>query len=447
MEYHIVIVDDDSLSITYARDLLADENMKVSCLRSGKDLLKFLQKNTPDLILLDILMPEMDGFETYHAVRRFEEQEKKSQIPIIFLTGEKDTETERRGLKAGASDFIHKPFNKDVLVRRIYNTINNSKTIESLTEEATIDKLTGFLNKASGTKKGEKLCLEHTGALVICDIDSFKLINDLYGHDMGDKALMAFADVIRHNTRETDVVSRVGGDEFMAFFENIIGEKAITSLTDRLNAQFLAEAVKLMGEDLDIPLGISLGVVMVPEYGRDYETLFSLADSALYTVKENGKHGYAIYGLSDDVAEDEGEDLESELIRTTKIVSERNITDGALMLGREAFASAYRFAVRLCSKHKRTATLILFKLSLKNNDGSISIRDASSQFGEVLRRSLDKCDIVLKNKVNSYFIFVPETDENGAAKLTDKILTVWDASPNSGTVIVEHVIKNLDFSK
>ena len=86
MEYHVVVVDDEPLSLTNARNILNEQGMKVSCLRSGEDLLCFLIKNTPDLILLDILMPEMDGFETYRALRKYEEQMERPKTPVIFLS-------------------------------------------------------------------------------------------------------------------------------------------------------------------------------------------------------------------------------------------------------------------------------------------------------------------------------------------------------------------------
>ena len=98
MDYWIVVVDDETLSLTTAKNLLGDQNMRVSCLRSGRDLQKFMAKNEPDLILLDVLMPDMDGFATYHALRELEEASGKKQTPVIFLTGSDDSETERRGL-------------------------------------------------------------------------------------------------------------------------------------------------------------------------------------------------------------------------------------------------------------------------------------------------------------------------------------------------------------
>ena len=185
----VVVVDDEALSLTSAKTLLGSEDMKISCLRSGRDLLKFMDKNEPDLILLDVMMPEMDGFETLEILRKREKEEGKLETPVIFLTGDMDESTEQRGLKLGASDYIHKPFNKDILIRRINNTIQNSRKIESLTEDATVDKLTGFLNKTSGIEHICDLILRESGTFMILDLDSFKLVNDLHGHDTGDRAL------------------------------------------------------------------------------------------------------------------------------------------------------------------------------------------------------------------------------------------------------------------
>ncbi len=231
MNYWIVVVDDEVISLTNAKTILSDQNMRVSCLRSGRDLLKFMETHTPDLILLDILMPDMDGFEAYRELRKMEELVGRKRTPVIFLSGAEDSETERRGLKEGASDFIRKPFNKEVLIRRIDNAITNAKTIESLTEEATTDGLTGLLNKASGTERISKLCDERAGTLMLFDLDNFKLVNDLYGHDMGDRVLESFADIVRHNVRGEDVVARIGGDEFMAFFCDMQKEEAVAALT------------------------------------------------------------------------------------------------------------------------------------------------------------------------------------------------------------------------
>ena len=112
MGYWIVVVDDDAIELKNAKNLLTREDLRVSCLRSGRELLKFMDTNTPDLVLMDILMPEMDGFETFHALRELEESKNRSATPVIFLSGDRDRATERRGLQDGASDFIRKPLIK-----------------------------------------------------------------------------------------------------------------------------------------------------------------------------------------------------------------------------------------------------------------------------------------------------------------------------------------------
>ncbi len=157
MEYNIAVVDDDPIGLMHAKALLTEENMHVACMKSGEQLIKYIEHNTPDLILLDIMMPDVDGFETYIMLRRFEEHSGRANIPVIFMSGEDDSEAEEMGLVMGASDFVRKPLNKDVLIRRIQNTIKNSRKIENLQEEATVDRMTGLLNKAKGTDKISKL--------------------------------------------------------------------------------------------------------------------------------------------------------------------------------------------------------------------------------------------------------------------------------------------------
>ena len=449
MEYWIVVVDDEAVSLTEAKCLLDGENMRVSCLRSGRNLLKFIERHTPDLILLDILMPEMDGFETYHALRRYEEQTGRSNIPVIFLTGEDDTEIERRGLKAGASDFIHKPFDRDILTSRIRNTIMNHKTIESLEEEATVDKLTGFLNKSSGSGRIAHLCKESSGAFLIMDLDSFKLVNDLFGHDMGDRVLQVFADIVRHNTRETDVISRIGGDEFLAFFDGVAEESEVASLTRRLNSQLLAEAARLMGNDNGIPLGISIGAVTVPEYGRNYDTLFGQADTALYSVKQNGKHGYAFYRRDDNAVRYNSDDgsLEAQIERMAMIMNERNEQNGAMLLGSEAFANVYRFIMRLTKRYQVDATELLFHIVPgKENADPRVINESAAQFGRIVQKALRRSDIIMQNRPDQFFLFLPSMSGKDLHIVTDRILNRWNETEYASRVKIEYASRSINYS-
>lgn len=431
----IVVVDDEALSLTSARTLLASEDMKTSCLPSGKSLLKFMEKNDPDLILLDVMMPDLDGFETFEALREQEKLQNKPEIPIIFLTGESDHETERRGLKIGAADYIHKPFNKDILISRIRNTISKSKIIVNLTEDATKDKLTGLWNKAEGVARIRDILVNCPGALLAVDLDSFKLVNDLYGHEKGDQILKAFGTLAKVNTRDGDILCRIGGDEFLFFCCGLHGEAAVSGLTRRLNEQLAEKAKQVLGADHDIPLGISIGAVMVPDYGTDYDTLFKMADEAMYRTKHNGKHGYTVYEDLEASIE-QVNSPEDELARITKIIAERNPAREALILGTDAFSRIFHFVERLGSSHGVRSLVLLFIVTPgKDVDDNAfedaAFNDAVASFGEVLKRVLGKSDMIMQSKKNQYYVLVPMVQESDAGTVINRILSAWKELPES----------------
>lgn len=449
MNYWIVVVDDESLSLTHAKSILKEQDMRVSCLRSGRDLLKFMSKNTPDLILLDVQMPEMDGFETYQALRSMEDKAGQAHIPVIFLSGMDDNDAEHRGLKVGASDFIHKPFDKAVLIRRILNAVKNTKVIESLTEEATIDKLTGFLNKTSGTSRVTKLCEDRTGMLAIFDLDNFKLVNDLYGHGMGDRVLKAFSEVVRRNIRSQDVMVRIGGDEFMGFFCNMVDETALAGLNQRLNNQLLREVSNIAGEGFDIPLGISTGAVLVPDQGRDYESLFSLADSALYKVKKSGKHSSELYHQKEDINLSNEEDIKREFSHITQILEERHSRGGALSLGLEQFSFVYRFIRRFYMRYGGMAIKLMFILSEDDpsEEKEYSLNDAAAKFSLCLQDSLRKSDMILQHKTNQFFLLLPELSEQDFPSVLERVKAAWEATDSHEGIHVEYLIEPVVYEK
>ncbi len=439
MEYNIAVVDDDPISLTQAKALLTEEKMHVACMKSGNQLIKYIENNTPDLILLDIMMPDVDGFETYIMVRRFEERSGRANIPIIFMSGDDNSAAEEMGLVMGASDYVRKPLNKDVVIRRIHNTIKNSRKIENLQEEATVDRLTGLYNKAKGTERISKLCLRKNGSLMILDLDSFKLVNDLFGHEFGDRILKAFAAIARKNSRETDTIARIGGDEFMGFYEDLIDERAVRSLSRRLNTQLQEEANNILGENHGIPLGTSIGVVIVPEYGREYEELFHLADSALYKVKLNGKHGYAIYG-TEDTAEQSDESEEKRLDRLVKVIEERNEKNGALFLGRDHFSVVYKYVMRFYRRYGGDAAIVLFELEATKDDTHF-IMEAADRFGGILEDTLRMSDIMVQNGAQSFMVVLTECKKDDIGKVIDRVVGLYKETEVGNDIKVNYVYK------
>ncbi len=445
----IVVVDDDPLALTHTKRILREQDMRVSCLRSGRDLLKFMSKNVPDLILLDIQMPEMDGFTTQQELRHMEEEAGREPTPIIFLSGLETNEAESRSFEQGAADFIRKPVHKDILTKRILNTVKHTKEIVSLKEEAAVDKLTGLLNKAAGTIRVTKLCAERAGMLMILDLDNFKLVNDIYGHSMGDKVLQTFADVVRRNIRSQDVMVRIGGDEFMGFFANMDSETAMESLHRRLNSELIKETVKLAGESFNIPLSISIGAVLVPEYGRDYDMLFPLADSALYRVKQSGKNGVRIYGQDGENNLSGENDIQKEFSRITQIVEGWHRRDGVISMDLKQFSLIYHFLRQFYKRYGGTVVKLLFILSEEDTAKELpySLKDAAEKFELCLQDTLRKSDMILRHKPNQFYVLLQNLSEEDFQSVFQRIMNTWEAGETHTGIHIEYLMEYVIYEK
>ncbi len=445
MSCWVVVVDDDLINLKMARAILSANDMKVSVVTSGRQFLSFMESNRPDLVLLDLIMPDLDGFQTYQAYREMELSQERPRTPVIFLTAETDSEAERRGLELGAADFIRKPFNPDVLVRRIDNIVQNTERIQGLRQEASTDQLTGFLNKTMVNAELEKVCRHEAGALMVLDLDSFKLVNDIYGHDMGDKMLASFADLVRRSTRSEDIIGRIGGDEFICFCRRITDEAAVEKLVRRMNEQLAVEAVKLLGEDCKIPLGVSAGTVLVPVTGGEYEELFKQADKALLFVKQNGKHGYALHEDRTDADSSAEEDPMADMERLSVILEERNEANSALWLGQDAFIGIYRFMIRFIQTYHGTASKAMFTLKpLKIEYRGSMLNSMSEKFGEMLKNTLRKSDLMMQTRTNQFFILFPELASQYINNVAGRILKEWDRLGYSDIVEVLYDFEVID---
>ncbi|MCR5594912.1 MAG: diguanylate cyclase [Lachnospiraceae bacterium] len=441
--YWIAVVDDDTSSLKLIRTMLTDKGMRVSVMRSGKDLLTFVERHIPDLILLDIMMPEMDGFETYRLLREHEIKDGLSNVPVIFLTGDSDMETEHKGLELGAADFIRKPVNYSVLMQRIHNTVSNSKAIVNLTEAATVDFLTGILNKASGTEELTKACLNDDGALMVLDLDSFKLVNDLYGHDVGDKVLSSFADILRTVTRPGDILCRLGGDEFAVFLRNVYTEEPIERISNQLNEKTIIRCFELLGEDHNIPTGVSLGACFVPKCGRDYQECFKASDEALYTVKQNGKHGFTIYDPDYESEPKDDSDPDKEIHQTMLISNERGRIDEPMCVGLDAFTAIYRYNIRVISDFETNACLILFSISIGEGEKEL-LTKAAEQFTQILTAKLKSSDVIMRRRLNRIYVLVSDCSLDKAYDLAKGFIDGWQKNEFSSDIQIGFAIRELE---
>ncbi len=439
----ILVVDDEEMMRKITNRILSKE-YEVVLAGSGQEAIEVYEKERPDLILSDLMMPEMNGFEMHKILQ----DKYHESIHIMYMTADDAEEVEDRGLDMGAADFIHKPLRPEVLLKRVANIMNNLEKISTLTEEATIDKLTGLMNKATTISTLTDLVQHATGTLLMVDLDSFKLVNDIYGHDMGDQVLKGFAEILMSNTEPGDVRSRVGGDEFMLFLNGVTDEEIMKDLSQRVNRQIVEMAKRLMGEDMQIPLGVSFGGVAVPQFGTDYEKLTQKADRALYNIKKNGKHGIAFYRES--IAKTEVKAVASidELRRIRQVMGERNLTDTALQLEPQSFATVYKFILRYLHTYHGSAYTALVTMEKKNPSLSDdAFNKITEEFGELMTKSLRKSDIMMQNRPNQYFLLLPELPEEHAESVFARVRNGWRESEHSEVTVIRFDAEKISFEE
>ncbi len=288
----ILIVDDEHLNIEVLCDVLEDDAELLFAL-NGETALQLVQEEMPDIILLDVMMPDMDGYE---VCRRLKENSATAHIPVIFVTALSQVADETKGLELGATDFITKPVSPPVVRARVKNHVELKRYRDFLTEIAFVDGLTQIPNRRRydeflDTEWRRAIRRETSLSMVLMDIDHFKQFNDTYGHLEGDRCLQDVAAALEKSLmRPADLAARYGGEEFACLLPE----------TDMAGAMHLAEKLRDAVEQLKLPhkssltaahVTISVGVAsVIATAERASDDLFKLADKALYSAKETGRN-------------------------------------------------------------------------------------------------------------------------------------------------------------
>lgn len=298
-------MDDIPVNIQLLQAFLAAQNYKTYIARNGVEALEQVETIEPDLILLDVMMPKMNGFETCRLLKKIN---KIKYTPIIMVTALNEIESKIKGIEAGADDFISKPFNKLELLARVKSLLRVKflhdqlqekiqqleRAKERLRELAVTDGLTGLHNYRyfkdvlnMEIKRAERH--KNSLSLIMFDIDSFKHYNDTHGHPAGDKVLQRIASLVSRNIRTIDIAARYGGEEFAIILPN----------TSAKNATIVAEKIRKLIEYHQFPfqksqpnknITISVGVASYPVCGKTFEDLVACADKRLYAAKAEGKN-------------------------------------------------------------------------------------------------------------------------------------------------------------
>jgi diguanylate cyclase (GGDEF)-like protein len=288
----LLIVDDQPLNIRLLHEIFqADHEVFVAT--SGEDALAYCQTHLPDLILLDVLMPGLDGYE---VCRRLKRDPRTCEIPVVFVTSQSDSAEEEDGLAAGAADFIAKTASANVMRARVHTLITLKRQADLLRTLAHIDGLTGLANRRHFDDKlaAEWRRCSRSGnplSLILIDIDHFKRYNDCYGHPAGDECLREVAACLKAGfTRSHDLVARYGGEEFAC----VLPETPFAGAEAKaLSLESAVRALRIRHEKSEVAYGIvtiSLGVaVAMPSMDDHRADLIVCADRALYMAKDAGR--------------------------------------------------------------------------------------------------------------------------------------------------------------
>lgn len=287
----ILVVDDELLNIEVMSGTLEDLG-EVLFATNGAEAIDLCLREKPDIIILDIMMPEMDGFE---VCRRLKQMPETSSIPIIFATAMTDNTDEAKGFEIGAVDYISKPIVAPVVVARVKNHLQLKQYRDHLENIAFIDGLTGIPNRRSfdqhiraewqrGVRSASEL------SLLLIDIDHFKQYNDTYGHQAGDACLAVVAKALSSSVhRPGDLVARYGGEEFVCILPatNIEGASAIgTTLREAVNYLKIPHKSSSVCNQVTISIG---GASIMPDQSSDIGDLIGAADAMLYKAKSEGR--------------------------------------------------------------------------------------------------------------------------------------------------------------
>jgi diguanylate cyclase (GGDEF)-like protein len=284
----ILIADDESSIRDALKAILLSENYNVIIAKNGKEAIELFKRDSPDLVILDVCMPHMNGFEALEQLKKLLGER---YLPILFLTVSNEIDAKLKALYGGAMDYLTKPVSPEELLARVKNFLEIKEKHDKLKEAAVYDWMTGAMNKGHFLKEAgdelEKALRNKTPiSFIFMDIDHFKKINDEIGHLAGDFVITEFGCRLKKNIRKIDLLGRFGGDEFMIMLPNK-GKKDALAVARRIEESIRKK--KISFEKKNVTITTSQGIVSLETADKiALEDLVKLADEALYEAKAKG---------------------------------------------------------------------------------------------------------------------------------------------------------------
>lgn len=449
----ILVADDNEQNLSVAKSILSSE-YKVIPVAKGQQALTYLESGDCDIFLLDINMPDMDGFELLAKIRKIE---RFSNTPVIFFTADHNPDIETRCFKEGANDFIIKPFIPEVMLSRIGRILEleelrrsladrleqKTKEVSDIKSKSHQETLTGLWNRTYAEELiNEMLAKGAKGALFMMDMDNFKLINDSYGHMSGDEVLKMLADTLRELSSEEDVLCRLGGDEFMMFVKDVTAKdelirRALAIITDMSG--------KIEEQKFDTNTSVSIGIAQAPEDGTDFSKLYNSADKALYYVKQNGKNSCHFFS----------DKLQAENSRSGKTVDLKYLIDlmsrgdkdrGTYQLDFESFHHVYNFIRRFVERSNRDVQAVLFTLSTVSDErqpDTVETESALELLEKAIYTSLRRSDVSTRYSSKQLIVILMDTNSENAEMVAERIINGFYKMYTVGKVKIDYGVARI----
>jgi diguanylate cyclase (GGDEF)-like protein len=309
----ILIVDDTPTNLDVMSETLTGAGFEVAIALDGERALKQVQKIKPDLILLDVRMPGIDGFETCQYLKS---DPNTRNIPVIFMTALSDINSKVKALELGAVDYITKPFQEREVLARVKTHLQLHQAQERLKHFAFNDSLTGLANRSWFMHMLEQVIANHNRnidqgyAVLFLDLNRFKAINDTLGHEVGDRLLCCFANRLKSIIRGTDTLARLGGDEFALLLPNTSSDSKAIDIAQRIQEAFTEP---LQVDSHQIPVMVSIGITTSAVGYKDATHVLRDADFAMYLAKAGEDQRYILFEPSMQAAIAERLKLETNL--------------------------------------------------------------------------------------------------------------------------------------
>ena len=293
----VLVADDSAVSRKLVEHALSEKQYSLVFAKTGRETLDLFAEHHPALVIVDWIMPDLTGLEICQHIRS---RAQASYTYIILLTGKSEKESVVEGLAAGADDYLTKPFHHEELIGRVgvgLRIIGLQRQIEAknllLKELALTDALTSLPNRRAIEDWAAR---QLSGAarygfsfwVALADLDHFKMVNDTYGHDAGDNVLKTFSEILKRNSRKSDICGRIGGEEFLLVLTHTTEENA-KRVVDRVRAELEATHFNFDGNTLNVTASFGLAG-FVGTRAPDFNRLVTQADAALYSAKRQGRN-------------------------------------------------------------------------------------------------------------------------------------------------------------